>query len=325
MNPARLLIGGLLVAALFVASAGHIPLGVVERVTAGQAASDTDGDGIPDPLAPGDPQPGEDFCPALAEDADGKDDGDGCPDSDVWVEVVKEEQYTVTVSQPQSKTVDIWINNGNYPADILVHMLAVSTIGACEVMPVAEPGDEDMWVTADEDGDTIVETLQFLLEWEFSAGAGQSIHTTRNYEISCLVPGNHTFELQVDAIPLLPVEEEDVMDLRNTHKNFPSVTAVEGTIQDVDGDGFLNADEGFIGTDAQVACYDGQGLPDWPPDFNNDRRASLGDILRLVPIFNSAAPGPPYSPRFDLNTDDRVSLPDALMFIPYINDTCSGY
>lgn len=321
MNRAQLLLIGMIAVATLVAGAGRAPHGA-EQASASQPAADSDGDGIPDPADLNNPQPGEDWCPALAEDPDGVQDQDGCPDSDVSVSVSKEEAYTVTIATPESKTVDIWINNGNYAADVLAHALAVSTIGACEVTFAAQPGDQKMWLAADEDGDTIVETLQYLLEWEISLDAGESQHTTRDYQVVCFLSGDHSFEIQVDAVPLPPVREENVMDLRNVHKNFPVVTVVDPVAVDADGDGFPNADEGFIGTDALVACDDGLGSPDWPPDFNDDKRVTLGDVLQLIPVFSSDSPGPPYNPRFDLNTDGRISLPDALQFIPYLNESC---
>lgn len=323
MNHARLLLIGVLALATVLIGVGLSYPGTIESALAGHHLADSDGDGLPDPADPLNPQPGEDFCPALAEDPDGVDQQDGCPDTDVSVSVVKNEAYTVTVGNPVTQTVDIWVNNGNYPADILVHALAVSSIGVCEVSLSAALGDQEMTLAADENGDTVAETLQHLLEWRITLGAGQSYHTTRDYEVVCFLAGAHSFEIQVDAVPLPPVEEEDVMDLANVHKNFPVVTVVDPASPDADGDGYTNAGESFMGTDYLVSCDDGAGLPDWPPDFNDDRRAALADVLSLIPGFNSVDPDPLYSRRFDLNTDDRISLADALQFIPIFNSACT--
>jgi len=323
MNQMRLLLIGVLALATVLIGVGLSYPGVVERAIAGGQSSDSDGDGLPDPADPLNPQPGEDFCPALAEDPDGVDQQDGCPDTDVSVAVQKQESYTVTVGAPVIQTVDIWVQNGNYPANVMVHALAVSTIGACEVSFQAEAGDVEMPLVADEDGDTVAETLQYLLEWQVSLSAGELYHTTRDYQVVCFLAGADSFEIQVDAVPMLPVEEEDVMNLANVHKNFPVVTVVDPASPDADGDGYTNAGESFMGTDYLVSCNDGAGLPDWPPDFNDDRRAALADVLSFIPGFNTADPDPLYSRRFDLNTDDRISLADALEFIPIFNTTCA--
>lgn len=319
----RLILAGLLALAALLVGVTWAHPGGIELAAAGVTLVDSDGDGLPDPANPQNPHPGEDFCPALAEDPDGVDDLDGCPDTDVSVSVVKNEAYTVTVGNPVTQTVDIWVNNGNYPADILVHALAVSRIGVCEVSLSAALGDQQMTLAADENGDTVAETLQHLLEWRITLGAGQSYHTTRDYRVVCLAAGAHSFEIQVDAVPLPPVLEEDVKVLPNVHKNFPVVTAVDPSAPDSDGDGYSNAAESFIGTDSLVPCNNGAGLPDWPPDFNDDRKATLADVLRLVPVFNSAAPGPTYAPRFDLNADSSISLADALQYIPIFNGACT--
>ena len=98
---------------------------------------------------------------------------------------------------------------------------------------------------------------------------------------------------------------------------------------DTDGDGFDDCVEGYLGTDPNAACADSptaddEGPPDaWPFDFNDDQRASLGDALRYIPVFNTFAPGPPYDQRFDLNGDGGIGLGDVLKYIPVINKTCT--
>ncbi len=88
---------------------------------------------------------------------------------------------------------------------------------------------------------------------------------------------------------------------------------------DDDCDGFSSARETFMGTDANLAC----GANAWPVDNNDDHTAGLADVLRYIPVFNTAAPGPPYNKRFDLNADNKAGLSDILMFIPFFNKTCS--
>ena len=211
-----------LIAVLFLlavlAGPGHVGPGAAGPADASEQATDGDGDGVPDPA---------DSCPSLAEDPDGVDDLDGCPDTDVSISAAMDEAYTLSVYTVETRTVEIWIQNGNYPADILVHALSVSTVGACEVSLIAAPGDGFLPHTTDEDGDTIKETYFYLLEWEVSLDAGESYETSRDYEVVCSLLGEQSFDMQVDAVPWPPVEEEDVEDLPNVHKSFPLVTVID--------------------------------------------------------------------------------------------------
>jgi uncharacterized repeat protein (TIGR01451 family) len=97
---------------------------------------------------------------------------------------------------------------------------------------------------------------------------------------------------------------------------------------DSDCDGFSDTIENFVGTDPLVACG-GTALPDgssstWPPDFNNDGRVNLSDVLKYSPVFNTMAPGPPYNKRFDLNADGKINLSDILKLSPFFNQSCAN-
>jgi hypothetical protein len=283
------------------------------------AATDADGDGVPDAT---------DSCPSLAEDPDGVDDMDGCPDTDVSISAAMDEAYTVSVYNVETRTVDISIRNGNYPADILVHALGVSTVGACEVSLVAAPEDGVFPHITDEDGDTIAETRFYLLEWEVSLDAGESYHTTRDYEVVCSLLGEHSFEIQVDAVPWPPVEEEDVGDLPNVHKNFPLVTVIDDTGLDSDGDGFSDSVEAFTGTVPSVACAatsdkDDEDPDAWPPDWDDNQTTDIVDLLPFKPHLGVIDPSDPlYDARFDLNMDGAINILDLLPFKPFFNVSC---
>lgn len=299
---------------LFVVAAGGSALSVV-------AGSDSDGDGVSD---------GVDACPTVAEDADGVDDLDGCPDTDASVSVVKEEAYSVSVGVTETKTIDIWIDNGNYPADILAHALAVSTIGACEVSLVPEPGDGDVVFLTDEDGDTVAETRSFLLEWELSLAANSTVHTSRDYEVTCYTPGQHSFEIQVDVVPLPPVEEEDVEDLANVHKNFPAVTVNDGSEVDSDGDGFSDVVEAYVGTEPTAACPStpmaGDEEPDaFPADFDDNQVVNITDVGHVLPpAFGAQSGGQDFGQREDLNPDGVINILDVSAVLPPVfGSSCS--
>ncbi|MDP2673555.1 MAG: RHS repeat-associated core domain-containing protein [Dehalococcoidia bacterium] len=87
--------------------------------------------------------------------------------------------------------------------------------------------------------------------------------------------------------------------------------------------------EAFMVTDSSHRCAetatanDEPGLDAWPFDFNDDQLASLSDVLRFIPPFNSQAGEDPYDVRFDLNTDSRISLADVFLFLQVFNESCA--
>src|SRR5205807_4758319 len=95
---------------------------------------DIDNDGIAN---------GSDACPTAAEDLDGVQDSDGCPDTDAAIKyVTKEASYNVDVSTDNSKNVKVGVqNNGNIVASIEATLLLRSDVGVCEAHWVAQSGD----------------------------------------------------------------------------------------------------------------------------------------------------------------------------------------
>ena len=76
-----------------------------------------------------------------------------------------------------------------------------------------------------------------------------------------------------------------------------------------------------MGTDPNVACDDGLGLPDWPPDFDDNKMVNIIDVLALKTPFNTAVP--PTSPRFDLAPDGAINVVDVLRLKPVFNTACT--
>lgn len=315
MRYVRLAVLGLVALAALLAGAD-----VGSPASADPAAVDSDGDGIPD---------ASDACPLVAEDPDGVADGDGCPDTDASVSAATDTAYTVPVSTVVTKRADIWFGNGNYSADMVAHALTVSTVGACEVSLIPAAGDRFMPFSTDEDGDTVLDTFFFMLEWEFHLDAGQALHTSRDYEVHCLSPGQHSFEIQVDVAPLPPVREEDVEKLSNVHKTFPVVTATGSAGNDSDGDGFSDDAELYLATDPQDACPDIEGVDDaWPLDNTIDRSANVVDVLFYKGKVPSDASTPELQ-RLDLdgsgitNAVGAVNVVDVLVYKGAIPSICT--
>ena len=91
-------------------------------------------------------------------------------------------------------------------------------------------------------------------------------------------------------------------------------------IGDPDCDGFIDADEIFIGTDPNLACSTDR----WPPDFNSDHNVNVLDIVLMKPnFFSSAAEGPPYDVRFDLRPDTFINVLDINRMKPLFFLSCT--
>jgi hypothetical protein len=135
-----------------------------------------------------------------------------------------------------------------------------------------------------------------------------------------------------DNCPLTPnpgQENADADAWGDACENCPTVSTPWLVLAgDGDCDGFSTADEGVIGTDPDVYCHDGAGLPDWPPDFNDDRLINLVDLNKLLPPplgSWGSSPGNPdpngdgiddWSPRRDLVIDGVINLPDLNKALP---------
>lgn len=81
---------------------------------------------------------------------------------------------------------------------------------------------------------------------------------------------------------------------------------------DIDGDGFSDVIEMFITTDPIENCSKTSSQNAWGPDFNNDTRVTIADVLLLKSPFGSQSGQPAYSSRFDLNADGRITIADVL-------------
>ena len=64
-------------------------------------------------------------------------------------------------------------------------------------------------------------------------------------------------------------------------------------IQDTDGDAWSDPAEAVIGTDPLDGCPDNTADNAWPPDINNDRTITFGDIGLLTSIFGQTVPPAP--------------------------------
>lgn len=87
---------------------------------------------------------------------------------------------------------------------------------------------------------------------------------------------------------------------------------------DSDSDGFSDFIELYVGTDPLTPC----GVAAWPPDFNDDGRVSISDVLAFKPAFNTNVGDPNYDRRLDLTANDQITVSDVLVLKPLFIQEC---
>ena len=98
-----------------------------------------------------------------------------------------------------------------------------------------------------------------------------------------------------------------------------NVHSTNPLLADTDGDGFDDDREIFIGTDPNVACDDDMGLPDWPPDFDDNKTIDIVDVLALKPVFGTP------SARHDLDgSGGDIDIVDVLALKPVFGQDCTS-
>jgi len=178
---------------------------------------DDDGDGIDDTA---------DDCPLTAEDFDGIDDADGCPETDVSLIVEKDDPIEVVVSETTRFEVTATASNSDYPAQLRFNELLKSELGGCEARWVCLDGDDCVEDVADEDGDTVAETL--ISQLEYTTDVVYPYNTAvkvREYEVHCPDKCLHTdaIFLEESVVPVYPVMDPDVQN--QVHKQYIDVIA----------------------------------------------------------------------------------------------------
>jgi hypothetical protein len=183
---------------------------------------DIDNDGIPNDV---------DDCPYVAEDLDGVDDEDGCPDTDMWVSLVdnvdKVNPLDVDVSVTKTTPVTLHIHNGNHAANAQVNLVLKSDVSdpndKCEARWICQAGDNCI---EDVIGGVLYSEIE-RMETGLAAGATRDV--TRSYSIHCnaksthvLLPGD-AYGLEASAVPMPPVREENLTN--NVHKQDITVNA----------------------------------------------------------------------------------------------------
>ncbi|MGQ9571872.1 MAG: C1 family peptidase [Dehalococcoidia bacterium] len=94
---------------------------------------------------------------------------------------------------------------------------------------------------------------------------------------------------------------------------------------DRDGDGFLDLDEVYIGTDPYDACTDEpDDLDACPFDINMDTWVNILDVLLYKPKLWYCDPDPGYDRRYDVNVDGCIDILDVLLYKPVFMTSCAS-
>jgi hypothetical protein len=192
---------------------------------ANPSQTDSDGDGQGDACDADDDNDGNpdatDACDTAAEDVDGIDDADGCPDTDAAIKyVVKSAAFDVDVSTSNSKNVKVGVENqGNYVSSMEVTLLLRSNVGVCEAHWVPQPGDG---VIEDNIGGELHSLLTIILP---NVLPGETREVSRDYTVHCFDKSFHDNAVRFEAgvAPVYPVAEEDALD--NVYKQNIDITA----------------------------------------------------------------------------------------------------
>ncbi len=191
----------------------------------------------------------------------------------------------------------------------------------------------------DDDNDSVADTSD---NCQMTANTNQNDWNSDGIGDACQNFDGDSFLDAVDNCPGVTNEgqaDTDLDGLGDVCDNCPTAPnasqadfnndGVGDACQNTDGDyvTFNDAEEVFVGTLPGVKCPadtspNNEAIDAWPPDFNDDRSVGLQDVLQLIPVYLTNAPGPPYNKRFDLNADNKIGLPDVLGFIPVYLATC---
>ncbi len=107
----------------------------------------------------------------------------------------------------------------------------------------------------------------------------------------------------VDNCPFVPNPGQANTDAGNAALGLPGSDALgDACDPDIDGDGYLNADEGALGKSTVTYCATMRA------DVNGDGSANLLDLAKLALYFGQAIP--PAPERYAQNADSIINLLD---------------
>jgi len=89
------------------------------------------------------------------------------------------------------------------------------------------------------------------------------------------------------------------------------------------GDGFMDGVEVYMGTDPMNNCANDTTHDAWPPDFDNNKRVDIIDVLFFNTHMGAKIGDSNYDKRYDLDVNGTINIIDILFFGPYMQKTCT--
>ncbi|MEX0684296.1 MAG: sialidase family protein [Dehalococcoidia bacterium] len=224
-------------------------------------------------------------------------------------------------------------NGYSYVGSLLTYADAVD-LGATRI----EQGD----IAYTQDGGII------LIVTPIVSGGTPEHHGCVVFEISDLASAEVYRDASGDAVPLALISGDDptfgpgacTYDpasetgiLMHVHDYTASPFAMEFSVRetgvhplaDTDSDGWTNAREATIGTDADAPCgFTPGGDPasgSWPADLVESDNVNISDVLSLKPVFGSVVP--PASARYDIVPSGAINIQDVLRLKPPFGASCT--
>lgn len=175
----------------------------------------------------------------------------------------------------------------------------------------------------------------FFIAARFGSSSGDPAYTQRadialqdgNIDINDIFSASSRFGSSMDPGCL----DDDGDGVRNRDDNCPSVhnpdqSDIDGDgvgdacDPDIDGDGWLNEAEEFIGTDPLIACLDNG----WPPDVNSNGSVEIDDVFFAAARFGSSSGDSAYSPRAEIASQDgTIAIDDVFGFASRFGSSCN--
>lgn len=262
---------------------------------------------------------------------------DGCPETDISVQVMKEE--TINVRTSESSTVDIfdpavttnvkvWLHNDDIDlaTDVEVSLLAVSPKGTCEASWNAQPGDvllefeatDFVDTTGDGNPDTNITFVHSQLIITIPGFVHEDVHLERDYAVHCFQKSSHQAvapgegfpgdapEFEVSVTALGGTVDTDLSN--NVLKNRPTIISWDAT------DLKISWQELSIAPDAGILAGDG-----WDDDNDCDSDGNgVPDIVGGNPQGSPGFGAPPF-PNVDC-TDHGGVDEDPINFFLFSED-----